>query len=215
MRFKVAAFVLVAVFLSTALTSHATSVAPRKNSNYGQGHPNLDFEMSNTYTGDNGVDFTEFLVCTVSAISSCPGNDSSLDGSDYSLILAINSAVPAGTTVAINGLTGFDPTADLVGEVTCDASTPGVNNLPCVSSANSACETALATAAASNGSLTIPSACLSKGEALYIDFVDASSPPDFVKPTVTPSGVTAPEPGMMVMVMAGILGVFSRRRLRA
>jgi hypothetical protein len=203
MRFKVAAFVLVAVFLSTALTSHANSaVVARGRSSYGM-FPNGSLTPDLNTKLNLGGGFSAMLDT-----SDNHGNDSYLEIDTPNL--------PGGTLISISGLgdATFDgvfcsPTSFLG---SCDPDAP----TPTISTAQTNCVGTLSQTSPTAGvfEITSPACTITGNYMMELVFADQTFSNYNLSGLSVSAPLTAPEPGSLVLLGAGLVGLWTKRRSR-
>jgi hypothetical protein len=203
MRFKVAAFVLVAVFLSTALTSHANAVVARGKSSYGMSPNGFLTPDQNIAPVNLGDGFSAMLDN-----SDSHGTDSYLEIDTPNL--------PGGTWISISGL--GDATFD---GVFCSATSfldscdPDAPN-PVISPAQTNCVGTLSQTSPTAGvfQITSPACTITGNYMMELVFFNPDGSNYNLSGLSVSAPLTAPEPGSLVLLGAGLIGLWTKRRFR-
>ena len=200
MRYKALAAILF-LFLSTALTASANSVQGKSKSNYGDTPYLTDVGSSET----SGGAFLQ-LVCPVSV--GCPATGESD-------LLEVTFPAFGFTPGALFDINGIDTSQEV--DIVCDYSLIGACDLG-LSSAQQICVNTIGGTiiSASTDQVAIPNCSGFSGTEMTLLFgvsSDFSSIPASM--SVTPAGVTAPEPASWMLLAAGVVVLMFKRRANA
>jgi len=201
MRYKALAAILF-LFLSTALTASANSVQGKSKSNYGDTPYLTDVGSSET----SGGAFLQ-LVCPVSV--GCPATGESD-------LLEVTFPAFGFTPGALFDINGIDTSQEV--DIVCDYSLIGACDGSVLSVAQQNCVNTIggSIVSASTYQVAIPNCSGFIGTEMTLIFglsSDFSSIPASM--SVTPAGVTAPEPASWMLLAAGVVVLMFKRRANA
>ncbi len=201
MRYKALAAILF-LFLSTVLTASANGVAPKSKSDFG---PSGLIDVGSSATSGGA---TLQLVCQSSTGCSTPGDGDFLE-------VEFPFGLTPGELFDINGVDTTQPVW-----LDCDESFIGPCPDGALSPAQTSCVTSIGGTALSSSTyqVAIPSSpCSLFTTGTFMDLVLglSSSTDSLTSFSVTPAGVTAPEPASWMLLAAGVVVLMFKRRANA